>query len=123
MYTNELLPQCIIMGISPGQFWKMNPRLLKPYQDAERLRQEILDDRMWVMGKYVCEAVGVAVYNNLKPKGKKTLSYLDKPLLKQVKEERGEFTEEEKMQKVRAIFNALQIMKVNYDLEKKQKGA
>jgi len=101
----------------------MNPRLLKPYQDAERLRQEILDDRMWVMGKYVCEAVGVAVYNNLKPKGKKTLSYLDKPLLKQVKEERGEFTEEEKMQKVRAIFNALQIMKVNYDLEKKQKGA
>lgn len=123
MYTNEWLPQCMVMGIKPGEFWTMNPRMLKPYYDAEDLRQEIIDNRMWIMGQYVCEAVGVAVYNNLKPKGKKTISYPDKPLLKRVKEERGELTEEEKMQKVHAIFNALQIMKVNYDLEKKQKGA
>lgn len=123
MYTREWLPDCMVMGITPEQFWRMNPRLLQPYYDAEKRRQEITDNQMWLMGQYVCEAVGIAVYNNLKPKGKKSLSYPDKPLLRRVREERGELTEEEKMQKVHAIFNALQIMKVNFDLEKKHKGA
>lgn len=123
MYTHEWLPYCMVMGITPEQFWRMNPRLLSPYYEAEKIKQEQLDTQMWTMGAYVFEAVGTAVGNALRGKGKKAMPYRDSPFSKQIKEERGEYTEEEKMQKVNAIFNALQIMKVNYDLEKKFKKA
>lgn len=123
MYSHEWLPQCITMGITPEQFWKMNPRMLEPYYEAERIKEERLDHQMWMMGAYVFEAVQTSIGNAFRGKGKKAQPYRDRPFSQDIKEERGEISEEEKMQKVHAIFNALQIMKVNYDLEKKYKDA
>lgn len=120
MYEKELLPICISIGISPDEFWRLNPRKLKPYYEAVKINEEKTDAHMWRMGYYVCEAVGVAVYNNLKGKGRKSLDYLKEPLSATAREVRGELTEEEKMKRVNAIFNSLQIMKINYELEHKK---
>ena len=123
MYETEWLPSYISIGLTPEQFWKMNPRKLKPYIEAEKIREERVDTQMWLMGRYVYEAVGAAVGSILSPKGKKGIPYRDTPLLRDVKAQRGVLSEEEKMKRVNAIFNSLQIMKINYELEHKKQEA
>lgn len=119
MYRHEWLPQCIAIGITPEQFWRMNPRLLEPYYEAERLKEQQRDNHMWIMGAYVFEAVQIAIGNAFRGKGKKPRPYREKPFSVDVREERGELTEEEKYAKTQMLFKALQVMKVNYDLDKK----
>lgn len=78
---------------------------------------------MWNMGRYVQQAVGVAVEHNLA--GKKAKSeYFEKPLSqlnKEQKEQENNLTEEEKMKQVEMFFAGLQIKKANFDLDKKEK--
>lgn len=101
----------------------LNPNKLKPFIEAYETKRKILDSQMWVMGQYILDAVLVAVEKNLAGK-KAKLKYFEKPLLQDIDEKQGkkEISEEEKMQQVKNLFNALEIRKINYDLEKKHSG-
>lgn len=122
MYETELLPVCIAMGIQPKDFWQMNPRMLKPYYEAKKIQTDELDTEMWLMGRYVYDAVSLAIGNAFRGKNKRALPYIEAPFHKQ-NAEREEMSEDEKMRAVKAIFNSLQIMKFNYEAEKKREMA
>ena len=119
----ELLPSCLAIGITPEQFWKMNPSLLEPYSKAEELKEEKHDTHMWMMGSYIYEAFSVVLANAFRKKGSTAKHYRDKPYMMESKEVRGELTKEEKVEKTETLFKILSVMQANFELEKKFKEA
>lgn len=119
----EYLPYALSIGVPEYIFWDLNPKRLKPYVIAEKMRLENLDYDMWKMGIYVrqatLEAVGKCIAGE-----KCGVNYFEKPLLDFVKEEQQTecVTEDEQMEQVNAIFNALAIRAANSRLEKQQEG-
>ena len=67
------------MGITENEFWSMNPRLLKPYFLAEKLKLEQANLIAWLQGLYVHHAVG-SVLANMFGKNSKKVSYLKEPI-------------------------------------------
>lgn len=124
MYEAELLPMCLSIGIEEERFWRLNPRRLSAYREAEILKAKRLDYEMWQMGAYIHEAVSTVVGNALRKKGAVPLKYPDKPYMERAEEEKASqnLSEEEKIRKTELLFKSLQIMKVNHDLEKKFSG-
>jgi hypothetical protein len=45
------------MGVSESQFWKMNPRRLAPYVQADSIRFERQNTVAWLCGSYVRNAI------------------------------------------------------------------
>ena len=121
MILNEYLPYALAIGVSYETFWTLNPRLLKPFVEAYKHKQKILDEQMWLMGIYVHEAVGIVLGNAFAKKGAKKLEYLKEPLMKRQTTE-TELTEEEKMEQVKNLFTMLSARKTNFDLNKKESG-
>ena len=121
----ELLPSCLAIGITPEQFWKMNPSLLEPYSKAEELKEEKHDTHMWMMGSYIYEAFSVVLANAFRKKGTSAKHYRDKPYMMEAQENgvRGELTKEEKVEKTETLFKILSVMQANFELEKKFKEA
>lgn len=97
--------------------------LLEPYYKAERLRYEKTDTYLWMMGSYVFEAVSVAMSNAFRKKGSQSKQFRDKPFSTVVKEERGELTQQEVVDKTEILFQMLTIRQKNFELEKKFKNA
>ena len=112
------------IGVDYNVFWSLNPRLLKPFVKAYELKRKMEDEKMWMMGMYVENAVFVAVEHNLAGRKAKN-KYMEKPLLQDIKSDNSEkpkeMSHEEKMQKVNAIFASLNARKANWDLQKKLK--
>ena len=121
MINNEYLPYALSIGVSYETFWTLNPRTLKPFIEAYKIKQEVLDEEMWRMGIYVHEAVGVVLANAFAKKTAKKAEYFKEPLLKQHKLETTELTEEQKLQQVQNLFALLAVRKTNFDLEKGNK--
>jgi len=91
------------------------PAEVEPYIKVYELEERKKDEYAWLQGHYVFEAMITAIENAFAGR-KSKLKYPDKPYTQQAREKSGEMSHEEKMKKVRAIFDSLQIMKVNYDL-------
>ena len=70
------------IGVSEERFWDGCPRDLKPYIEAQKMRQKMKDEEMWLMGNYVREAVSVSIENCFAkhPKAK----YYKEPVLQKV---------------------------------------
>lgn len=120
MVENEWLPQALTLGISYNDFWHMNPRIIKIHLKAQKIKEQMIDEKLWRMGLYVESAVATAVEHNLA--GRKTKSkYVEKPLLQQAEEreyreknDRPEYkgmTDEQKqkaeLERAKAYFNSL----------------
>lgn len=84
------------------------------------MKRKVEDEQMWIMGMYVESAVQVAVERNLA--GKKSKSkYIEKPILQKVRDENYDLlTEDEKLEKVKALFASLEARKKEFDREKTQ---
>ena len=95
------------------------PSELKPYLDAEKLRQERKDTELWQAGIYTTSATFTAVANALMGKKSKA-KYYEKPLLEQAeekkREEDGILSEEEKKKRRNALLTSLQLMQANFEL-------
>ena len=108
------------MDIPYNLFWRLNPKKLKPFQEAYRIKQKNRDEEMWAFcGNYVLSAVITAVDSCLN--GQKARSkYIEKPLLKDRLNDEKEMTEEE-LQRQRELFVAkLLVMKTNFELNNKK---
>lgn len=77
------------------------------------------DEEMWRMGIYVQSAVATAVEHNLA--GKKARSkYLEQPLLIDAKKQEEHLSRDKRKEQAELFFAKLNIMKANFDIEKKQ---
>ena len=107
------------MGISEDLFWTLNPHRLKPYLEAEKLRQQQRDSEMWRMGIYVFDGVRAAVENVLNGR-KSKLKYMEKPLFEKAEQQSVELSEEEKVKQAEKIMLQLAVMSANSKLGKKE---
>ena len=118
------MPNAIAMGVSYELFWHLNPKKLKAFYDAEKIKRINFDTQMWFMGQYVKSAVGTAVEHCLA--GRKAQSkYVEKPFLMQAeinqKAEAEQLTEAEKQKQVELLFMRLQVQAHNFKQEQKKK--
>lgn len=102
-------------GYTPEMLCWSCPAEVEPYIKLYEFEERKKDESAWLHGRYVYEATVTAIENAFSGE-KSKLKYPDKPYTKKMQEESGEMSHEEKMKKVKRIFDSLQIMKVNYDL-------
>lgn len=95
------------------------PSELKPYLDAEKLRQERKDAELWQAGIYTTSATFTAVANALMGKKSKA-KYYEKPLLESAEEKKREdaelLSDEEKQKQRKMLLMSLQLMQANFEL-------
>lgn len=108
------MPFALNIGIEYSQFWLLNPRKMKPFEKAYRMKQKQLDGQMWMMGAYVLEAVGVSMANAFSKKGRK-VEYRKKPFMADLDLEPTALSEEQKIERTNALFSMLSIMQSNFN--------
>ena len=95
---------------------------MEPFLESYKLSQKSKDEEMWRSNQYTMLAVSVAVSRSLYGK-KSKVKYLDKPILQieeeKKKEETKVLTEPEKKQQREMILMRLQLMKINFENNKK----
>lgn len=112
------------MGVSYDEFWTLNPRKIKVIAEGYKLKSQVLDEQQWFLGKYIFDAVSLAVSNNFRKKGTKPKEYfkeVDQPITKRIQDTPDEngLTEHEKKQKTEQLFKKLEIMAANHRLSGK----
>ena len=113
----EYLPHALTMGVPYELFWHLNPKKIKAFEEAYKLKRKVEDEQMWLMGMYVNNAVSVAIDHALN--GRKAKSkYFEKPIMEQVKDNNPDLmTEEEKLERVKLLFATLEARKIEFDRE------
>ena len=90
------LPQYLAMGMSADEFWNCDPRMYKVYRELDRIKTEKENQRLWLEGMYVYQAILLSAprLNSLKPE--EPVQYPAKPFdLGLDKKEEPEMTDEE----------------------------
>lgn len=66
----QALPQYMAMGMSNEEFWKCDPQLYKAYREKYKIVKEQENERLWLQGLYVYDALCRVAprFNSLKPK-------------------------------------------------------
>ena len=117
------MPHNLAIGVSKYDFFHASPKELLAYLEGWRLKRKMQDERDWMMGMYVRDAVGVVLQNAFAKKGQKKATYHDKPFMQQAEEIKknttGEgLTEQEKQRATDFLFASLSIMQSNFELSK-----
>lgn len=118
MFRNELLPDCIAVGMTAEQFWHSYPCEIVPYFKAAEKKRRMKDEEQYSMYIYFYNAINVALGNAFRGKGKKPLEPLKEPLMKTYEDEHRELTEEEKKAQVSLLFANLGQMQQRFENSK-----
>ena len=118
MYRNELLPDCIAVGMTAAEFWNSYPCEIIPYFKAREKQRKIKDEEDYTLYIYFSNAIEVALYNAFKEKGKKPAEHIKEPLLKTYEDEHRELTKEEKKASVELLFANLGLMQETFEKAK-----
>ena len=62
------------------EFWYEQPRLAKAFREAQKLRNDKLNQQLWLQGLYNYDAFSVVVSNAFGKQGAKKPTYLKEPL-------------------------------------------
>lgn len=62
------------------EFWYEQPRLAKAFREAQKLRNDMLNQQLWLQGLYNYDAFSVVVSNAFGKQGSKKPTYLKEPL-------------------------------------------
>lgn len=107
------------MGLSYDDFWRLTPRKLNVILDGYKLRRKTEDEKNWILGGYIFEAVSLAMGNAFRKKNQKPKSYfeiLDKPFFTNINNVDG--MPEEEIQKKRELLMAqLRTKQSNFELK------
>ena len=117
---NELLPECIAVGMTPEQFWNSYPTELTPYFKAKKIQRRMKDEEDYALYIYFTNAIETAIYNAFRGKGKKAADHLKEPLMQKYENEHRELTEEEKGEQVALLFSNLTRMQQSFENSKKE---
>lgn len=89
-------------------FWRLTPRLLHAFVEADRLRKRELEVELYVQGRYVFDAVSLALANGFRSKGSAALNWLEEPYrIVPFTEEEKAAQAEEARQRAIEFFNAM----------------
>lgn len=65
MLIEDVLPGALAIGVPYETFWKLNPVILKAYEEAFKIKSEAdaqrIDSIAWLHGAYVSSAVAAAL--------------------------------------------------------------
>ena len=80
------------------QFWDRDPNLAKYYRQAEEIRNERMNQELWLQGMYIYEALCDVspILNAFAKRGTKPHKYPDKPYSISEKQRKREVEDEEK---------------------------
>lgn len=105
------MQQALAAGIDYKLFWHLNPKKLKPFWEADKIR---FQSRMaeneavsYMNGLYVAKAISACF-----SKGNK---YPDKPIGIFNEKTQKEKTEEEKKEARLSLFESLKLMQINFE--------
>lgn len=106
------------MGITYDEFWTLNPRKIKVIYEGYKLRRKIEDEKAWMLGGYIFQAVSVSLGNAFRKKNQKAKSYfeiVEKPFLAEL--DKREMSEEEKQKRLDALMASLHVMQNNFEIK------
>lgn len=108
------------IGIEHDRFWTLNPRLIKPFIAAYKVKRKMEDERDWMLGGYFYEALGAA----LSGFGKKHVKYRDMPYMANLetfeRPEIREMSDLEIMEKTDMLFDKLELMGKRFEASHKE---
>ena len=111
-FTEVFREQCPVymsIGMTYDEFWNGTPRMTEAYRKAHELKQDEMNFSLWLQGYYDYVAVGTALSNAFKDRGKKADEYLKEPIrLRQKTKKELEAEQERKNQEIIAKLNAWQ---------------
>lgn len=102
--------------MSYDQFWYGNPNLVIAYREAHKLAIELDNQKLWLQGLYIHNAVGVLLANMFKGKGSTPEKYIEKPIDLFPREK----TEAEKIAQRNKVIQSLSMYKSMWDNKGKQ---
>ena len=78
---DNAFPRYLYMGMTPEQFWEGDSNLVVAYRKAFEMKQEADNQRLWLQGAYIYDAISrlVPIMHPFAKKGTKAEPYLDKP--------------------------------------------
>ena len=96
----ELFPYYLAIGMTYDQYWNDDPTLVKYYRKADEIRKERLNEKLWLQGMYIYEALCDVspVLHAFAKKGTKPQPYSEKPY--SITAEQVKRAEEEKERKI-----------------------
>lgn len=104
------------MGLSLKEIQHSTLLDLRFYDEGYKIKRRMIDEISFFDGFYTYEAVAIAVGNAFRGKGQKPLELRKRPILAE--------NSEENLQKQREAFlAALETMKTNFELAKKDNAA
>ncbi len=113
------------IGVDYDTFWTLNPRKVKVILEGYKLKRQVKDEEMWMLGGYVFDAVTIALGNAFRKKHQKAREYFEEikqPYSKLAEQkQQEELSEAEKKRKTELLFNNLEIMAANFRLSKGSK--
>ncbi len=85
------------IGVDYHLFWHLNPKKLKAFEEADRIKMEKQDYLNWLLGRYVMSALDASVCNSWlwRSKSESPHKYMEKPftMLKKEREEKPKYKE------------------------------
>lgn len=107
----EVFPYYLSLGMTYNQFWRDDPRIVKYYRQAEKIRKERINSELWLQGMYVYEAIcdAAPIFNPFAKHGVRPRPYPTEPypLTKTEKTKAEKVAEEKKqMDKAQRIMDA-----------------
>lgn len=69
----------MVMGMSYAEYWDASPYLVISYRKAYRLKRKEENEKAWIMGAYVYDAVASVMANVFRKRGGKRANYIEKP--------------------------------------------
>lgn len=67
------------MGVGLDSFWELTPRLFKYVGEGYRMRQRTRETELYIMGRYMMDAVSLALSNGFRKKGTQAQGWLEEP--------------------------------------------
>lgn len=115
------MPQALAIGVPFEIFWSLNPRKLKPFYEAYRLRIKDQNQMFYIQGQYTLSALMATVGNLFLKKGHKPNEYPKEPLdifaeKRLVIEEN--MTDEQKKKETEKLFGMLAGMQEKFEKHK-----
>lgn len=79
---NEQFPFYLSVGMTAEQYWEGDCELVKYYREAEQLKLEKENTKLWLQGMYIYNAIGslAPILNPAVKKGTKVKPYMEEPL-------------------------------------------
>ena len=102
------------------EFWFAEPRLVESYRKALEIRNDIVNQQLWLQGLYNMDAFSVVVSNAFGGKGMKKQKYMDKPL--ELKPQVAVSPEEEKENAKQKVIDQLNAWKQAWDARRTANG-